>query len=160
MSLDDSQYQDFVFFSPGMDDKARTIYEVSTSTRFPTQLKSVGHMVNFITDFCYGSNLIARHIRIVSHGSPDHFWIGKDKIAVETMKKHRHAFTRLSDYLFPSVARLEIFACEVGQSHALLAAISRALKGIPVKAYKQKQKGSEPGGRGPAVVCRMSDCEG
>jgi hypothetical protein len=149
---------DFVFLSPGAGDYARTVYEASTGTRFPKEAQTVHQVVRYIIGICTTNEVVARRIRIVSHGSPGQFHVGTNRISLDTLHRYEKPLRTLQMYLLPSVASLEIFACKTGQSPGLVAALSTLLEGIPVKAYAANQNGSKPGGTGPAVVCRNGKC--
>src|SRR4051812_7944132 len=100
-TLDGSPFQDFVFFSMGSDDHARTTYESARWLHFPGDISGVKSFVEYVVAICTANLLVARHIRIVSHGTPDHFWIGHDRMSVRTLGSHRSALRRLDLYLVP-----------------------------------------------------------
>ena len=158
-TLDGDPFIDFVFFSMGSSDHARTTYEVSEWMHFPASVQSVRGLTQHIITTCVANSLVARRIRIVSHGTPHHFWIGHDKIAVGTLEKYEDDLADLDLFLVPGIAQLEIFACETGQATHLVARISEIFDGIPVTAYMQKQPANQPQGTGLRLTCVGGRCK-
>lgn len=157
-TLDNSTFKDFVFFSMGSKDHARTTYEVSEWMHFPNDVRSVRFFVQFIIKVCVTNDLVARRIRIVSHGAPDHFYIGHDRIDVGTLDNFKNDLRRLDLYLVPGIASLEIFACETGQATELIKRLSLMFDGVPVTAYTQVQHGNQTKGTGPRLTCVRGQC--
>jgi hypothetical protein len=143
----------------GPADRAPTTYEVSTWMHFPGEVQGVRAFVQHIIGVCVANMVVVRRIRIVSHGSPNHFWIGHDRIEVRTLSKYKSDLQKLDLYLVPGIALLEIFACETGQATELIRGLPKMFDSVPVTAYTQLQHGNQPEGTGPRVTCKKGRCQ-
>ena len=146
---------DFEFIGTSVSDPAGRTY--ASSEVFPNFVSNLAEIADYVFRFCIVSEVVARRVAIVCHGSTAGIRVGTDHITEATLEQFSTAFKKLGLVMVPGIAVLELYACQVGQNRALLRAISNLMDGTAVIAYEQNQPASG-GGNGKIAKCKLDKC--
>ncbi len=128
-----------------------------------TVVQNVADFVRVVQARCRHQGL--RHLRIGSHGSPEHFRIGNDRIREDNLSTYQTDLEKITPYFIPQKSLVTIDACKSGHATGLLKKLS-AIWGVPVKGFRYNQKteriaagGDGPTDEGPYHACGPDACD-